>query len=228
MINQLPRWVEYGAFLLALIAGTVNAVGLLGVAHQSLSHLSGIATLSGIELAAYQFASVVHLLALIGSFVAGAALSGWMLSGRTLKLGRHYDTLLVYQGLLLLGAMGCLLQDWRSGQYLASAACGLQNALATNYSGAIIRTTHLTGIFTDLGLMLGARLKGDAFDRRKGALLLSIVAGFILGGVAGSALYLLLSFWALAFPALLCLILALLYNGYRRREILAKRHDGAV
>ncbi|MCA2454073.1 DUF1275 domain-containing protein, partial [Vibrio alginolyticus] len=30
MISRLPRWVEYGAFLLALLAGCVNAVGLLG------------------------------------------------------------------------------------------------------------------------------------------------------------------------------------------------------
>ncbi|MFT6656603.1 MAG: hypothetical protein ACJAWI_003388, partial [Marinomonas primoryensis] len=29
MLSRLPRWVEYGAFMLALVAGSVNAVALL-------------------------------------------------------------------------------------------------------------------------------------------------------------------------------------------------------
>ncbi len=53
------------------------------------------------------------------------------------------------------------------GQLAASAACGLQNAMATTYSGAIVRSTHLTGIFTDLGLMLGGKLRGNPVDKRK-------------------------------------------------------------
>jgi uncharacterized membrane protein YoaK (UPF0700 family) len=48
----LPRWIELGAFTLALLAGTVNAVDLLGFAHQYISHLSGTATQLGAELAA--------------------------------------------------------------------------------------------------------------------------------------------------------------------------------
>lgn len=40
MISQLPKWVEFGAFILALVAGYVNAIGLLGFDHQSVSHLS--------------------------------------------------------------------------------------------------------------------------------------------------------------------------------------------
>ena len=41
VVSRLPKWVEYGAFILALVAGFVNAVGLLGFQHQSISHLSG-------------------------------------------------------------------------------------------------------------------------------------------------------------------------------------------
>ena len=58
------------------------------------------------------------------------------------------------------------------GLLLASAACGLQNALATTYSGAIVRTTHVTGIFTDLGIMLGAIFRGQTLDYRKAKLFL--------------------------------------------------------
>ena len=48
MINQLPRWVEIGGFCLALIAGSVNAIALLGFNHQGVSHLSGSSSLLGV------------------------------------------------------------------------------------------------------------------------------------------------------------------------------------
>ena len=51
MLTRLPRWVEVGAFLLAFLAGSVNAVGLLGFSHQSVSHLTGTTSLLGLALA---------------------------------------------------------------------------------------------------------------------------------------------------------------------------------
>ncbi|WP_156312572.1 DUF1275 family protein [Marinagarivorans algicola] len=62
---------------------------------------------------------------------------------------------------------------------MASSACGLQNALITIYSGAVIRTTHTTGIFTDLGIMLGSKLRGEPFDKRKALLFLVIICGLL-------------------------------------------------
>ena len=50
MISRLPSWVEAGAFSLALMAGVVNAVGLLGFSHQAVSHLTGTSTLLGAAL----------------------------------------------------------------------------------------------------------------------------------------------------------------------------------
>ena len=110
-----------------------------------------------------------------------------------------------------------LSKGWLLGHYLASAACGLQNALVTTYSGAVIRTTHVTGIFTDLGLMLGSRLRGEAFDKRKAVLFLLIIMGFILGGVFGAYLFSVLTFNALLIPAAICLLLALSYSIYSAR-----------
>ena len=50
LLTRLPRWVEVGAFLLAFLAGSVNAVGLLGFSHQSVSHLTGTTSLLGLSL----------------------------------------------------------------------------------------------------------------------------------------------------------------------------------
>lgn len=95
-----------------------------------------------------------------------------------------------------------------------SAACGLQNALATTYSGAIIRTTHVTGVFTDLGILIGSALRGDPFDRRKALLFVLIISGFVLGGVVGAFLFSAFEFTALLFPAAFCFALALSYKRF--------------
>ncbi|MGB2254690.1 MAG: YoaK family protein [Spongiibacter marinus] len=215
MIHSLPRWLELGAFTLALLAGIVNAVGLLGFAHQSVSHLSGTATLLGAGL--LSDTGAWHLLAILLSFLLGAAISGYLNRSETLSLGRHYDTLLVIEGALLLIAIAFLQREQGAGHYFASAACGLQNAMATRYSGAVVRTTHVTGLFTDLGIMIGAALRGEHFDRRKAILFMLIILGFTGGGSVGAWLYAGLGFFALTIPAVLCFLLALAYRITRLR-----------
>lgn len=214
MLSRLPKWVEYGAFLLALVAGSVNAVALLGFHHQAVSHLSGTATLIGSVLLNPSSSELFHLLGILLSFVLGSAISGIMLTGTSLKLGRFYDVLLLLEAILLALAMVMLLNGHTTGHYFASAACGLQNALATTYSGAVIRTTHLTGIFTDLGIMMGGFLRGKALDKRKALLFTIIVLGFILGGFLGSILFVKVGFFALGVPAGICFVLAIVYRWY--------------
>ncbi len=217
MISKLPRWVEFGSFVLALVAGCVNAVGLLGLKHQSISHLSGSATLLGIEAVNAPFGDAFQLFAVLLSFLLGASISGYFLRGGALKLGRNYSGVLILESAFLFAATYLLTKDSFYGHCLASAACGLQNALATTYSGAVIRTTHVTGIFTDLGIMLGAKLRGEPFDKRKALLFLLIIFGFILGGTLGFYLFAALAFYALIVPASICLSLALFYAIYKNK-----------
>lgn len=219
MISQLPKWVELGAFFLALVAGCVNAIGLLGFEHQSVSHLSGTATLLGTELLSLSWHKIFHLVGILLSFMAGACIAGFLLHGSTLKLGRHYDTALFIEFILLCVASWLLISGSFYGHFLASAACGLQNALATTYSGAIIRTTHVTGIFTDLGIMLGAMFRGTSVDKRKAKLFLFIIFGFILGGTSGALLFAEFLFKSLFFPAAVCLIMAVTYRVYTKRIV---------
>lgn len=214
MISQLPRWVELGACVLSLVAGFVNAIGLLSFEHQSVSHLSGTATLLGAGFIHFSFQQVIHLVGIILSFLLGAVLSGVLLHGSTLKLGRHYDTALFLEAIFLLVAMFFLSLGSIYGHFFASAACGLQNALVTTYSGAIIRTTHVTGIFTDLGIMLGEYIKGRPLDSRKVQIFLFIIIGFISGGAIGALLYERYHFMALIFPAGSCFLMALVYRIY--------------
>ena len=218
MISKLPKWVEIGAFILALVAGCVNAVGLLSFEHQAVSHLSGTATLLGADLMQGNSLDAFHLFGVLLSFLVGSGIAGFLLHSSALKLGRHYDTALLIEAGLLLGALLLLFNGSGYGHFLASAACGLQNALATTYSGAIVRTTHVTGIFTDLGIMFGRVLRGETLDKRKAKLFGLIILGFILGGLAGAWLFAKLSFAALYVPSAICILLALTYRVYSHRS----------
>ncbi|MBZ2169934.1 MULTISPECIES: YoaK family protein [Marinobacter] len=214
MISKLPKWIEYGAFILAFVAGCINAIGLLGFDHQSVSHLSGTATLLGTSFLDGPIQSSLNFAGVLFAFFVGSAISGFLLPGATLKLGRHYDTALVVESLLIFVALYLLSKGSFYGHYAASAACGIQNALATTYSGAVVRTTHLTGIFTDLGVMFGSVLRGEAFDKRKAILFTLIIAGFVIGGFFGAYLFGQFYFQALLVPGIICLALAACYRGY--------------
>lgn len=214
MISKLPRWVEVGGFTLAIIAGSVNAIGLLGFKHQAVSHLTGTSTLLGLEVANGDVAVSVHLIGILASFVVGAAISGLIVRGTALKLGRRYSVSLLLEGLLLFLAMLSLNAGSDAGHFLASAACGLQNAMASTFSGAIVRTTHVSGLFTDLGVMLGNKLRGELVDKRRVTLYLLLIAGFVCGGSVGAFAYKLLGFTALMLPAMLAVIIAAVYWVY--------------
>lgn len=219
MISKLPRWVEIGGFWLASIAGAINAIGLLGFKHQAVSHLTGTSTLLGTSLIALDVKESAHLFIVMLSFMLGAALSGAIIDNAVLRLGRRYSIALVLEAALLLAAMVSLSRGSNAGHFLASAACGLQNGMVSTYSGATVRTTHVSGMFTDLGTMFGARLRGHLLDTRKVLLYVLLITGFILGGSVGAYSYQQFKFVALAIPAAAAFSLAIAYWIYRHMSM---------
>lgn len=212
MIRQLPRWVEVGGFLLALNAGFINAIGLLGFKHQAVSHLTGTSTFLSLAITQTDLQEVIHLLLVMLSFILGAAYSGLVIGNTALKLGRRYSMALLTESALLLVSMILLNQDSLAGHFFASAACGLQNAMTTTYSGAVVRTTHVSGLFTDLGVALGLRCRGQKSDSRKIVLYCILIAGFIVGGVIGAILFAHYRFSALWVSCLLTAAVAVSYG----------------
>lgn len=217
MIKKLPKWVEYCTFFLAVLAGSINAVGLISFDHQAVSHVSGTVSQLGVSLF-LNINATPHLVIILLSFIVGAIISGVLIRNEALQLGRRYGYALLMEALLLYIALYLLNNDSFSGHYFASMACGLQNALFTTFSGAILRTTHLTGIFTDLGLMIGQYIRGKEFDKRKSILFMLIVFGFLLGSTIGAWLFTLFFYNALLFPILLSLLLAFVYWLYSYRH----------
>ena len=212
---HLPRWVWIGAFVLSCIGGMVNVAGYLGFEHQAITHLTGTTTLLGDALSEGAVGNAVHLGGVIVAFVLGAMLSGLIVQDSTLRLGRRYGVALATVSLLLFASIPMLERQWIAGAWTAAMACGLQNAMATTYSGAVIRTTHLSGMFTDLGIGIGHALRGLPLQTRRLRLSALIIAGFLTGAVLGAWLFGLWAYRALAVPAVLTGTVGLAYAAYR-------------
>jgi len=199
-------------------AGCINAAGLIGLHHQALSHMSGTAAILGAELARAQYDAVWHALLILSFFFLGCVLSGLLVREGTLKLGRRYGVALACESVLLFAATYLLVHGQGAGDHVAAMACGLQNALAASYSGAVIRTTHITGMITDLGLAAGSALRRDQVDGRRVGLYLLLTAGFIGGSVLGGLGYVAIGFYTLLFPATLTGVAGVGYAFYRIRQ----------
>ncbi|MBN6152274.1 DUF1275 domain-containing protein [Xanthomonas sp. AmX2] len=218
---ELPRWAWAFAGALACVAGMVNVVGYLGFEHQAVTHLTGTTTLLGAALADGDMRAIGQLLGVVLAFLCGAVLSGIIVQDSRLRLGRRYGVALALEAVLLVLAMHAFKQQQIAGALLAACACGLQNAMTTIYSGTVVRTTHLTGMFTDLGIGLGQALRGLPLPLRRIRLSALIVGGFLCGGVLGAWAYRRFGFDALLAPAALTGLVGAAYTlqaHYRRRE----------
>ncbi len=216
MAERLAPWVWVGAGALSAVAGIVNVVGFLGFQHQAITHLTGNTSLLGAALASGDARGALALLGAIAAFVAGAAASGLIVQDSTLRLGRRYGVVLTLEALLLCAAVPLFERQHLGGVLCAAVACGLQNAMATTYSGAVVRTSHLSGMFTDLGIMLGHSARRMPVSQRRLWLCLLVIACFFAGGLAGAWLFAAIGYATLYLPAALTGGTGIAYVAYRQ------------
>lgn len=209
--QHLPIWVQLGAFMLAVNAGIVNVLGLITLLHQSVSHMTGNASILAIHLVNGQYADVLYIALVIFCYVLGSSYSGFILGNSHFKLGRRYGIPLSLVALFLFFCWIFLRIYPHYSLLWAAAAMGIQNAMVSHYQGAIIRTTHLSGVLTDLGLALGYLLRGLGIEKRRIILHLLILTGFIIGGVIAAILEPYLQLDAFLVPTILSLFMSLAY-----------------
>jgi uncharacterized membrane protein YoaK (UPF0700 family) len=214
MISKLPRWVWFGGWILAFAGGFINVVGLMGFTHQAISHLTGSTSLLASAVAALDGPAAFEFAAVIGSFVLGCVISGFVIQDSTLQVGRRYGIALLLESAMLCISVPLLERRKVLGIYFAACACGLQNAMMSTYSGTVVRTTHLSGMFTDLGIFLGHKLRGVKADPLRLRLCVLIISAFFCGGVTGAGAFRRLSYAALYLPAGVAAATALAYVFY--------------
>lgn len=213
-----PGWVYFGGLTLATTAGAINAVGFLGQHHQALSHMTGSVTVLGMELVRANYGVAFHAFAILASFFLGCLISGALISQSTLRLGRRYGVALSLESAMLFLAIYFLRRGASTGDYLAAMACGLQNAMVTTYSGSTMRTTHITGMVTDLGITCGHFLRGMSVDWFRFRIYGVLFLGFFSGGVIGTFGYGQFGYDTLIFPAVVSAITGVGYTIYKHRQ----------
>lgn len=210
------------AAYLAATAGFVNSGGFVMIGSFT-SHVTGSIGRFANDLANGQLAASLSALSLVLAFFAGGVVASFVLEDRRVRVPLRYCLVLAVETVLLLGFVftAGLSRTTHPRQLdamaaLLCAAMGLQNSLVTRLSGAVVRTTHLTGIVTDLSIesvrwyrWYKARLlprasqpPAPAPDGRI-ALLIAITGSFVVGAAAGAVLTARASRWAMCLPAAL-------------------------
>jgi uncharacterized membrane protein YoaK (UPF0700 family) len=202
--HRAPSTNRALGLLLAFNAGAVNAGGFL-VLHMYTSHMTGFASQLADGLVLGNMKLLLNAAGAILAFLCGAAVSAILVNwGRQHKLRSVYALPLFLEALLMFpfGLMGAITLTWRTPfavpltVLLLSFIMGLQNAVASKTSGGSIRTTHMTGNITDLGMELGKLLywngRGAALpspvrhNRHRMRMAAGLVGMFVLGGAAGA------------------------------------------
>lgn len=192
--------VRLGAFL-AFVAGATNAGGFLAVG-QYTSHMTGVVSSIADSLVLGQLtlaiAAAGAVLAFVGGAMTTAILVNWGLR-RRLHSAYGLPLFLESVALLVFGVAGASIGVYAPlflplTVVLLCFIMGLQNAVITKISKAEIRTTHVTGLVTDIGIELGKLLyvnpreSGDPVlaNRRKLRIHTVLVSCFFVGGLAGA------------------------------------------
>lgn len=142
---------------LAWVGGFVDVVGVIEL-RVFTSNMTGNTAMIGQALSGAQWWNGFYVYALVTAFLFGAMLAGLLIEGaRRLKYKSIYTVALAVEAVLLVAVV--LYQKLGGGNVyvlgiLPCLAMGLQNATITRISGSVVRTTHVTGIVTDLGLEL--------------------------------------------------------------------------
>ena len=233
------------AWSLAFVAGAVNAGGYLAVQSYT-SHMSGTVSRAADEWALGHTVAALAAVSCVAFFALGAFCSALLVSlGRRHRFRSHYAFALAIEGILLLvfGIVGGSLAHIHrfmlpATVILLSFTMGMQNAIVTTISNAEVRTTHMTGVVTDLGIELSrlfyfnvsqnGKVHQIVANRDKLKLHGLILGAFFGGGVAGALGFKHVGFKVTIFLAAFLFSLAIrpmLYD-FRVRWKLMHHHPG--
>jgi uncharacterized membrane protein YoaK (UPF0700 family) len=220
------------ASLLSFIAGIVNVAGFLAVRRLT-TNVTGHFAFFVDEIFKLDFwQGFIYFLYIffffLGSFMSNVIVE--ILSDRNDRLIYIFPTIIESLILFSVAVFGQLLISQNPNLLAFSLlfAMGLQNSLVTTISNATVRTTHLTGLFTDLGIELSQLFfykqkeqKDKLYSSIK--LRLTIISFFFLGGLFGGIFYSTIQLYVLAIAGTILLI-GITYDDLKLKIIRQNRH----
>ena len=206
--------------LMAFQGGLLNMGGFMAC-HKFVSHVTGFATFFGYEVTHPSGTQALGMLAVPLFFLFGCMISGFLVDTRlriqkrplyTVAFGLMFFLMSVITGLGFAGYFGgfgeptLLFRDYVLLALLC-LVCGIQNGTITAASKSVVRTTHLTGVTTDLGLglvrFLNRKKITDGSDEfMPNAVRIGLIIFFILGSVFGGVIFHQLQFVGFAIPTI--------------------------
>lgn len=204
------------AGLLTSIAGALNAVGFM-IAGSFTANMTGNISAFADHLANGAILVAISFIGLVIAFICGAGLAAFFIQiGAKRRVPSIYALAIATEAvlLLLLGIALILSTASPHESFLViflSFIMGLQNAVTTLISQARVRTTHVSGMATDIGIELAALL-GDTKSRHDIMPYLTLhsltLASFAVGGICGALLFQLVGSWLFVITATLLLLIA--------------------
>ncbi|MDT0682578.1 YoaK family protein [Roseicyclus sp. F158] len=191
------------AGVMSLIAGALNAVGFL-VAGSFTANMTGNISMFAEYLGRQDILLALSFAGLVAAFICGAGLAAFAVrTGERHRVRSVYALAIAAEAAILL-PLGILLlaRPGDAGEMhlmvVLSFVMGLQNAVTTMISGAQVRTTHVSGMATDVGIELAALAERGAAREKalpKLKLHLLTLTAFAVGGVAGTLAFALIGHW---------------------------------
>jgi uncharacterized membrane protein YoaK (UPF0700 family) len=222
------------ASTLSFVAGVVNVVGFISIGRLTTNVTGHFAFLVN-DFLNFDFIDGIVLFLFVFAFFMGSFVANTIIEITSRQPNKNVFVVpIALEALILLflGFEGALLMTTAPNviALLLLFAMGLQNSLVTKISNAVVRTTHLTGLFTDLGIEVSQLFFYKQTDQRAKLvsniqLRFSIITFFFLGGIAGGLLYRYIGFSVLYIPACI-LVLGLIYDQLRLKMLRLKRKLG--
>lgn len=219
------------ASLLSFVAGFVNVAGFFAVQRLT-TNVTGHFAFFVDEVFKLNFWMGWVYFLYIFFFFLGSFVSGFLVEWISRKSDRYVYVVpasIECVILLVIGVWGqpFIRQNPNSIAFSLLFAMGLQNSLVTSISSASVRTTHLTGLFTDLGIEMSQLFFYRRQEQKQRLtssikLRLTIISFFFMGGIAGGILFAKWGIHSLIFAAAV-LVLGLIYDSIKFRLILLRR-----
>ena len=199
---------EGSAVYLALVAGYVNSAGLL-LFGTFTSHVTGNIGQIGFRVINGELTLAAYAFLLVFSFFVGAVFATLIARSSAFTQWTSAHCMVESaEGVLLLAPLIFLHAPELQASLLA-LAMGMQNSLIKQISGARIRTSHMTGIVTDLGIETAkCVVRSSNFQPKALKLLVTLLLAFITGAFLGAFAARAFSFRAMIFPSLSLFILS--------------------
>lgn len=223
--EKIPLGLLFKWLMMAFVSGDVNAGGFMACG-RFVSHVTGFATWFGMDAADGNWTDALSMLSVPAFFLLGVMVSAYFTDAEISRGGHGKFKLVMAIASMLLfvtaaggyfDVFGAFGKSFRleSDYFLLVLLCtasGLLNATITTASKGVMRSTHLTGTTTDLGIGIvrayfGHR-EGRAGETYRNALRIGTIIAFALGSLVGAVMFRQLYYLGFLLPGVLVLYIA--------------------